>query len=314
MTLSDGSPRHGARPDGARRATRASRSARRARGAGTRPGERALQPARALRDPAHSATGLFGPTLGSLRFSQDAMVIVGWNVGPGGLLDMREDPGAPATACNASTSSSTHCARASSKRSRSRRPGPWPPGGAQGRARGGRVRERVLRLSKDRFAKGVAIQLRGPRRRAHERASRGPRGRGDRRLQRRPVGAPAGDRRSPRTVRRPRGAGRAHGRRVLDGARRGASPRTSRRRPSRRSRPRRPPPQRSAPRGGWSSTCPPRSSSRALATPSSGSHASRSTTRRTRPSAASSRSSRRSTRSSARSRTGARRRPRRRAT
>jgi len=33
-------------------------------------------------------TGAFGPTLGKMHFSQDAMVLVGWNVGPGGLLDV----------------------------------------------------------------------------------------------------------------------------------------------------------------------------------------------------------------------------------
>jgi outer membrane protein TolC len=104
-------------------------------------------------------TGAFGPTLGSLHFSQDAMVIVGWNIGPGGLLDITKIRGA-------SYQMQRQHLTIDALRARVQREVSVAKARAVAAEEGLRAaREQVdsaseyLRLAKDRLAKGVAIQL-----------------------------------------------------------------------------------------------------------------------------------------------------------
>jgi outer membrane protein TolC len=104
-------------------------------------------------------TGLFGPTLGSLRFSQDAMVIVGWNVGPGGLLDVprvRE-----ASYRLQQQRIAIDAARASIQRevAEAKAKVVASEDSLVAARKGLEAASEYLRLSKDRLAKGVAIQL-----------------------------------------------------------------------------------------------------------------------------------------------------------
>ncbi len=104
-------------------------------------------------------TGFFGPSLSALSFSQDWIVYAGWQFGPRGILDVPAVRGRSLAVQGAHVENESLRARIVREVSEARA----ETVAAQGRldaARAGMVAaSEALRLTKDRFDKGVAIEL-----------------------------------------------------------------------------------------------------------------------------------------------------------
>jgi outer membrane protein TolC len=104
-------------------------------------------------------TGYFGPTLGKLNFSQDAMVIVGWVVGPDGLLDIPRIRGASLGVQRAQLDMDELRARIQREVSEAKARAVAAEESLEAAHDGVIAAREYLRLARDRLAKGVTIQL-----------------------------------------------------------------------------------------------------------------------------------------------------------
>jgi outer membrane protein TolC len=104
-------------------------------------------------------TGLFGPTLGDLHFSQDAMVLVGWNIGPGGLFDVPRIREASFRMQQQHLEIDVIRARVQREVSEARARVVAAEDSLVAARKGVESAGEYLRLTKDRLAKGAAIQL-----------------------------------------------------------------------------------------------------------------------------------------------------------
>jgi outer membrane protein TolC len=104
-------------------------------------------------------TGLFGPSLGNLHFSQDAMVLVGWNVGPGGLLDIPRIRETSYRVQQQHVAIDSLRARVQREVSEAKARVVAAEDSLVAAHKGVDAAREYLRLTVDRLAKGVAIQL-----------------------------------------------------------------------------------------------------------------------------------------------------------
>jgi outer membrane protein TolC len=104
-------------------------------------------------------TGFFGPSLGALTFSQDWPIYVGWQIGPGGILDVPAIRGRSLRIQGAKVGKDALRARIVREVAEARAETVAAQGRLDAARAGMRAASEGLRLTMDRFVKGVAIQL-----------------------------------------------------------------------------------------------------------------------------------------------------------
>ena len=104
-------------------------------------------------------TGAFGPSLGNMHFSQDAMVIVGWNIGPGGLLDIPRIRGSSYALQQQHLNIDVLKARIQREVTEAKAKLVAADQSLAAAKEEVEAANEYLRLAKDRFAKGATIQL-----------------------------------------------------------------------------------------------------------------------------------------------------------
>ncbi len=104
-------------------------------------------------------TGYFGPTLGKMSFSQDALVVVGWVVGPDGILDLPRIRGASLGVQRAQLDLDELAARIQREVSEAKARAVTAEESLEAAHDGVIAAREYLRLARDRLVKGVTIQL-----------------------------------------------------------------------------------------------------------------------------------------------------------